>query len=499
MFHPFGPAGSLHYAQPVPPHLQVLQQQLPAQSPMMAQPHVVQHPIEPQFRPPYSSVMGDSASAAASLQQWLGVDPRQFIGAAPFRAISLPQQQQQQQQQQQLLEQQQQLLLQPQQHQQQLQHERQQQQQQTQTQTQQPLRVGQLQSTTANLQVKQTSADAQVSARPGPEQNALDLAQAIKSIDEEAFKPLTGQAAAAAVSPRTLSKKRPLRATTERARASKRSGLQQDRTDEKAAEKAQRESDGEKGEEEVKKAKVEKDDAHHGKGTTNSKKKNGGAPRKQAEDAQSGAEARDAESAQGAASHDEELLSKIVKKEQSYPLRFTCSFPGCNRRFAWNWTMVSHARTHLGDAGRTYVCETCGKGFFSIGCLRSHANIHVRKPGAFPCQVEGCTKAYSTSEGLSLHVRNHHTSDKAFACPETGCDKAFVRQADLKLHVMRVHCIEKPFPCTVPECDKSFACLSELKRHLRFHKGNSYADAALDAIETERVRKQTKPSDDKSD
>ncbi|GBG27508.1 Zinc finger protein 143 [Hondaea fermentalgiana] len=174
-------------------------------------------------------------------------------------------------------------------------------------------------------------------------------------------------------------------------------------------------------------------------------------------------------------SHDQELLSKIQKKGSNKPLRFECSFPGCKRRFAWKWTMETHARTHLGDAGRVFVCKTCKKGFFTVGCLRSHEKIHSRSENPFPCFHPGCKKGYRTSEGLSLHIKNHHSGEKKWKCPVAKCNKSFVRQADCKLHVLRVHCKEKPFPCSVASCDKSFACLTELKRHIKIHKRENSA------------------------
>jgi len=178
--------------------------------------------------------------------------------------------------------------------------------------------------------------------------------------------------------------------------------------------------------------------------------------------------------------HDEALLSKIPKKKHSKELRFECTHEGCNRRFAWKWTMETHAKTHLGEAGRVHKCPKCNKGFFTVGCMRSHMSIHTRKPGSFACKHAGCKKSYSTSEGLSLHVRNHHEVEKKFTCPDEHCTKRFVRQADLKLHVIRVHCKERPFPCASPNCGKAFACLSELKRHLKFHKNCTIAQQALE-------------------
>jgi len=146
-------------------------------------------------------------------------------------------------------------------------------------------------------------------------------------------------------------------------------------------------------------------------------------------------------------------------------LKFTCIYPGCNRKFKWHWTMQTHSKTHLGEAGRTYKCDECDRGFFTSGCLKTHMKIHSRVEKEFKCTQ--CEKSYSTAEGLSLHVKNHHTQERKWKCKE--CPKMFVRHADLKLHVLRKHSTERPFPCSTQNCNKSFACLSELKRHLKQH------------------------------
>lgn len=47
--------------------------------------------------------------------------------------------------------------------------------------------------------------------------------------------------------------------------------------------------------------------------------------------------------------------------------QYPCSFPSCTKTFSWKWSMQSHARTHLGAAGRIYKCKFCKKGFFTSG------------------------------------------------------------------------------------------------------------------------------------
>uniref|UniRef100_A0A7S3PK91 C2H2-type domain-containing protein n=1 Tax=Aplanochytrium stocchinoi TaxID=215587 RepID=A0A7S3PK91_9STRA len=163
-----------------------------------------------------------------------------------------------------------------------------------------------------------------------------------------------------------------------------------------------------------------------------------------------------------------EFLDK--KRSEKKMKNFVCKYPGCKKRFSWKWSMETHSRTHQGDSARTYKCKHCDKGFFTVGCLKSHTKIHTRKPGGFICEAEGCGKTYSTSEGLRLHTRNHHQVDKKWRCMVPGCTRAFVRQADLRLHVIRIHSLERPFPCPVRDCTKGFACYSELKRHMAVHQ-----------------------------
>jgi hypothetical protein len=146
-----------------------------------------------------------------------------------------------------------------------------------------------------------------------------------------------------------------------------------------------------------------------------------------------------------------------------------CPFPGCNKTLAWQWSLETHMRTHLGDEGRVFKCEHCSKGFLTLGCLRSHVRIHTRAENSLACNEPGCNKSYSTAEGLRLHIRNHHSVDKKWVCAVEGCGRSFVRQTDLRLHLIRIHSHSRPFPCTVPACRKSFACYSELKRHLLCH------------------------------
>jgi hypothetical protein len=150
-----------------------------------------------------------------------------------------------------------------------------------------------------------------------------------------------------------------------------------------------------------------------------------------------------------------------------------CPVPHCGRQFLWAWAREEHAKTHVADESRVFRCDQCDKSFFSRVVLKAHVRIHTRKPFSFTCSQPGCAKRYCTSEGLRLHQRNRHEADKSWTCPAEGCAKAFVRQSDLRLHILRMHAAERPHPCSIAGCAKSFACFSELTRHEALHRGRS--------------------------
>ena len=142
-----------------------------------------------------------------------------------------------------------------------------------------------------------------------------------------------------------------------------------------------------------------------------------------------------------------DLVKKSSREKQAgRQQEFVCPHAGCNRKFSWKWAMEEHARTHMQDSERVHICNYCGKGFFTPGCLKSHTRIHTRKPYSYVCKVDGCDKKYSTSEGLRLHTRNHHDLDKKWKCPSVGCSKSFVRQSDMRLHIIRIHSTDRPYP-----------------------------------------------------
>lgn len=81
---------------------------------------------------------------------------------------------------------------------------------------------------------------------------------------------------------------------------------------------------------------------------------------------------------------------------------FSCSHPGCNKRFSHSSTLKDHMNIHF--QRKPYICKECGKGFPNGSNLNRHARIHTKsKP--YVCPV--CNKAFSQSSNLRVHQKIH--------------------------------------------------------------------------------------------
>lgn len=104
--------------------------------------------------------------------------------------------------------------------------------------------------------------------------------------------------------------------------------------------------------------------------------------------------------------------------------RFTCRI--CHQAFAERGHLRQHAvKTHpdehrvaigaISEADRTHVCDTCGRGYTTLGALRMHMRIHTGDVMA--CSF--CDKTYVNRALLEQHLRTH-TREKAFECRQCG-------------------------------------------------------------------------------
>jgi len=104
--------------------------------------------------------------------------------------------------------------------------------------------------------------------------------------------------------------------------------------------------------------------------------------------------------------------------------RFTCRI--CHQAFAERGHLRQHAvKAHpdehreavgaISEADRTHVCDTCGRGYTTLGALRMHMRIHTGDVMA--CSF--CDKTYVNRALLEQHLRTH-TREKAFECRQCG-------------------------------------------------------------------------------
>ena len=77
--------------------------------------------------------------------------------------------------------------------------------------------------------------------------------------------------------------------------------------------------------------------------------------------------------------------------------KWTCLFPGCNKKFGRKENIKSHVQTHLGD--RQFRCNHCNKCFVRQHDLKRHSKIHSgSKP--YPC---ACGNSFARHDALTRH------------------------------------------------------------------------------------------------
>jgi len=121
-------------------------------------------------------------------------------------------------------------------------------------------------------------------------------------------------------------------------------------------------------------------------------------------------------------------LSEHMAQEHSGAVvsqkRFSCRI--CHQAFAERGHLRLHAvKTHpelhreavgaITEADRTHVCDTCGRGYTTLGALRMHMRIHTGD--VLSCSF--CDKTYVNRALLEQHLRTH-TREKAFECRQCG-------------------------------------------------------------------------------
>lgn len=139
---------------------------------------------------------------------------------------------------------------------------------------------------------------------------------------------------------------------------------------------------------------------------------------------------------------------------------FPCSL--CEKKYKDRGNLKRHMDRHHSGHKRTrnFICESCGKGFFSKHDVKIHMRTHT---GETPYACTDCPARF-TQLGALLRHKKRHTGEKEHMC--SICSKRFCTKEELKMHYA-VHSTEKKYSC--PVCKTSFKQQSNLTKHVKLH------------------------------
>lgn len=139
---------------------------------------------------------------------------------------------------------------------------------------------------------------------------------------------------------------------------------------------------------------------------------------------------------------------------------FPCS--NCEKKYRDQGSLKRHVeRNHYtGVRERNFICENCGKGFFSKHDVKIHMRVHT---GETPYACSECPKQFTQASALLRH-KKHHSGEKPHIC--TTCTKRFGTKEQLRKH-MSVHTDDKNYSCSI--CNLRLKYRNNLNKHMLLH------------------------------
>lgn len=166
------------------------------------------------------------------------------------------------------------------------------------------------------------------------------------------------------------------------------------------------------------------------------------------------------------------MFAKHMQKEHGITDRsqikpFKCEV--CAMHFASKQGMNRHIdnihennRKNLRSRDKNFLCNTCGKNFYT----NFHLDVHIRShTGERPFKCQLCDKSFAQMSGLKMHTFTH-TGERPFRCSK--CPKTFNQYGHVREHML-THSSDRPHVC--PVCNRSFRVKGNLTAHMLIHSG----------------------------
>ncbi|KAM9774377.1 zinc finger protein 271-like isoform X1 [Syngnathus typhle] len=134
---------------------------------------------------------------------------------------------------------------------------------------------------------------------------------------------------------------------------------------------------------------------------------------------------------------------RFVHSEEKDKKKHFCA--ECQTYFKEKGALLQHnKRKHIDQCTRRCLCPYCGKSI-SVSSIARHKLLHTgERP--LQCNANGCNKTFLTATEQKKHFLTHHSTERPFKCDT--CGKGFISVGLRNAHA-RLHSGQKPFVCDI--------------------------------------------------